>query len=442
MLPELKSVPGDMTIGLYAHEMGHVIGAPDLYDSDLSSQGIGVWSLMARGCYLGNGAWPARPDAWTSALLGWLQPQVVTGPPTLLAIPWVGTSRTAAFKLYPGGATSGPEYFLIENRQNVGTDAELPGPGLLIWHVDETRIAPGGPDPQADEARKLVDLEEAGGFQNLDLRMGTEGWNEGSHDDPFPGATGNRKFDDTTNPDAKTYDGANSGVSISHISDSGMVMTAYVGFGAAPDVPETPSDFIDVPPGRDYHDAIYGLRDAGIIDGYKLDGTWEFRPDNTVLRAQFAKMICGVMGLTVVEDDWPNPSVPFTDLGDDILPGAGVVDSLYPHEYVAICAHNQITLGKTPTTFDPWAYITRAQVVSMIVRAVDRLYPRLLTTPPPGYGGSLGDFYPEHGQNMRIAEFNGLLTGLLGFGRTWDPWSAASRGETAQMLWNLMGRLD
>jgi len=41
---------------------------------------------------------------------------------------------------------------------------------------------------------------------------------------------------------------------------------------------------------------------------------------------------------------------------------------------------------------------------------------------------------------MRIAEYNGLLTGLQGFGMGWDPWPAASRGECAQILWNVLTR--
>ena len=60
-------------------------------------------------------------------------------------------------------------------------------------------------------------------------------------------------------------------------------------------------------------------------------------PGNTVYRAQFVKMICGAAHLTVAENDWPDPSVPFIDLESevDLQPGPGVVDSLYPHEYVA-----------------------------------------------------------------------------------------------------------
>jgi hypothetical protein len=42
---------------------------------------------------------------------------------------------------------------------------------------------------------------------------------------------------------------------------------------------------------------------------------------------------------------------------------------------------------------------------------------------------------------MRTAEWNGLLAGLEGFGRTWNPWADASRGDTAQILFQLMSAL-
>ncbi len=48
--PEYWENPGDMTCGVFAHEMGHsVFGLPDLYDIDYSSYGLGDWSLMGGG---------------------------------------------------------------------------------------------------------------------------------------------------------------------------------------------------------------------------------------------------------------------------------------------------------------------------------------------------------------------------------------------------------
>ena len=222
--PEYWETAGDMTTGVYAHEMGHVLGLPDLYDRDMSSAGIGEWSLMAGGSWNGvNGDSPARLDAWSSARLGWLQPQTVDGAPAARSLAAVSASRTeSAVKLYPSGLAGGPEYFLVENRQQTGTDAGLPGGGLLVWHIDETMI--GFNDQNDDETHKLVDLEEAGGVQDLDLGTGT-----GAADDPFPGSAGARAFDDWTRPNARTYAGAASGVVLAAIGDSAASMTARIG---------------------------------------------------------------------------------------------------------------------------------------------------------------------------------------------------------------------
>jgi M6 family metalloprotease-like protein len=37
------------TIGIMVHELGHDITWPDLYDTDGSSDGVGVWSIMGSG---------------------------------------------------------------------------------------------------------------------------------------------------------------------------------------------------------------------------------------------------------------------------------------------------------------------------------------------------------------------------------------------------------
>ena len=149
-------------------------------------------------------------------------------------------------------------------------------------------------------------------------------------------------------------------------------------------------------------------------------------------------MLSGVVGLEVREDTWPDPAVPFTDLGDDVLPGDTEGDSLYPHDYVAAAYLAGITRGTTATTFAPYDGITRAQLLTMVVRAMESLHPGDLVTPPGYFECSIGDFDPLHGPNMRIAEYNELLEGLTGYGPGWSAWAPATRAETAQILWNLM----
>lgn len=186
--------------------------------------------------------------------------------------------------------------------------------------------------------------------------------------------------------------------------------------------------FADVAPSYPYYPAINGLHQAGIIDGYPGgNGTWVFRPYNPVWRAQFAKMIVGTLSIPVDE----GLVAPFGDLGADD-PG-----NLYPHEYIAAAAISGITNGTSRGHFSPWADITRAQVVTMIVRGAQSLKPGALATPPVGYAGTIPSFSDVHSSNMRIAEYNGLMTGLVGFFPGWDPWAKATRGEVAQLLWNL-----
>ena len=191
--------------------------------------------------------------------------------------------------------------------------------------------------------------------------------------------------------------------------------------------------FLDVDPTHPYYEAINGLCLAGVVDGYSVEGGKVFRPNNAVLRAQFAKMIVGSLQIPVTEDDWTEADAPFTDLEADSP------DDLYPNEYVAVAYRLGITLGKTATTFAPYVDITRAQVISMVVRAAERFKGDALLKPAAGWQGALGSYYsnPYHGDNVRIAEHSGLLAGLVGFDATWDPEARASRGEVAQIMWNM-----
>jgi hypothetical protein len=185
--------------------------------------------------------------------------------------------------------------------------------------------------------------------------------------------------------------------------------------------------FVDVPDINPYAEAINDLYNAGIITGYSTPSGTEFRPDNNVWRAQFAKMVDITLGVPVSEGF----RSPFTDLGPNDP------TSLYPHEFVAQAYAYGITQGLTPTTFGPFEDISRAQVVTMLVRALQNLRPGRLVTPPAGYDALVPSFSDIHDGNMAIAQYNGLLKELQGYGESWDPWQKASRAEVAQMLHNV-----
>src|SRR3989454_853889 len=69
-------VSEDSPLGVSVHEFGHDLGLPDLYDTDYSSDGAGVWDVMSQGAWNGapRGSSPAMFSAWSKIRLGWLTP--------------------------------------------------------------------------------------------------------------------------------------------------------------------------------------------------------------------------------------------------------------------------------------------------------------------------------------------------------------------------------
>jgi len=184
--------------------------------------------------------------------------------------------------------------------------------------------------------------------------------------------------------------------------------------------------FADVPSTHPYYEAINYLANKdnpntgdNIVNGYD-DGT--FRPNNEVVRQHFAKMIVNVLGLAVPEGNTVFKDVPETG-----------PETRYSDDFIRVAAENGITKGITPDTFGPFNPITRAQVITMSVRAIKDN----LVMPPADYKGTLGNFSDTHSENARIAEYNGLLIGLEGYYPKWDPFQKSTRGECAQILYNV-----
>ncbi len=220
--------------GVLAHQFGHVLGLPTLFDNDSSngvSQGIGNWGLMGTGVWNGNGYVPAQLSAWSRYFLNWEEYETITTDGEGFVVDHFLNHQEGATRLYKV-PISEREYFLLENRQQnpdgsldpytslpsysfkllpegeqdyyenypdlpyfnfmknryVGSEWDffLPGygmsphtdgSGILIWHIDENVIAENF-TLNFDRNRvngyaphKGVDLEEADGFQHLDTPL-------------------------------------------------------------------------------------------------------------------------------------------------------------------------------------------------------------------------------------------------------------------------------
>ncbi|MEV0726856.1 immune inhibitor A domain-containing protein [Micromonospora purpureochromogenes] len=69
--------PENGGLGVFAHEYGHDLGLPDLYDTAGGDNGVGFWSLMSSGSWLSRGkddigSTPGYMDPWSKLFLGWL----------------------------------------------------------------------------------------------------------------------------------------------------------------------------------------------------------------------------------------------------------------------------------------------------------------------------------------------------------------------------------
>jgi immune inhibitor A len=69
--------PENGGLGVFAHEYGHDLGLPDLYDTAGGENSTGFWTLMSSGSWLGTGKdsigdLPGDMTAWDKLQLGWL----------------------------------------------------------------------------------------------------------------------------------------------------------------------------------------------------------------------------------------------------------------------------------------------------------------------------------------------------------------------------------
>ncbi len=139
---------GFATIGSFCHEFGHIIGWPDLYDSNSDNgkaDGPRLFSLMDIGCYLNGGKTPPTLGILERWMMGWAEPVEITDEGTMTLNPVADNSG------YVIRTDNDNEYFTLECRGTNKTvwdskdylDYYKAGAswGLIVGHVDISSTA-------------------------------------------------------------------------------------------------------------------------------------------------------------------------------------------------------------------------------------------------------------------------------------------------------------
>jgi len=165
--------------------------------------------------------------------------------------------------------------------------------------------------------------------------------------------------------------------------------------------------FTDVSEGYQYSDAIYSLVSKGIINGYiESDGTSTFKPDNTITRAEFAKLLVLSTTPGVVHTATTNK---FPDLSVDH----------WANTYIAAAVNTGAINGYEDGTFRPENPVSYGEAVKMIVCTL-------------GYGSVVTPTEPWYNGYIQLANQIKLTKGAVGLGS-----NEAKRGLVAQLIYNI-----
>jgi len=257
--------PYPPTVGVFAHEYAHVLGLPDQYDYGNESNGTGPYSLMSYGSWnqwpvddIFSGNSPAHLDAWSKYRLGFVTPVEIASATSGVLLP--AETDPVVYKMVVP-FSGGKEYFLFENRQNIGFDEGLLlygggyAHGLAIYHIDDGVLtrnywrpneaenwkefrSEGWRKAWTGETHYGISIMQADGWWTLERG----GWGNFASD-LYPGYLGVTKFGNDTHPNSSNYyfwagsapKFGYSGVTVDKIQESGGIVSADFSF-----VPWTP----------------------------------------------------------------------------------------------------------------------------------------------------------------------------------------------------------
>ena len=201
-----------------AHEMFHVLGAPDLYhysgQGDTSLTPVGYWDVMEwnldppqhMGCYM-----KFKYGEWIPSI-----PQITTAG-TYSLNPLTSSSNNCYLI---GSPYSGTEFFILEFRK-AGTstfEASLPADGLLVYRINTTQN--GNHDGPPDE----VYVYRPNGTTSVDGDIVNA---------YFTSSVGRTAINDSTNPSSFLTDGSAGGLDICSIGSAAGSTISFT-YGSCP----------------------------------------------------------------------------------------------------------------------------------------------------------------------------------------------------------------
>lgn len=188
-------------IGAFCHEFSHVLGLPDLYDTQYSYRWAtpGEWDIMDGGCYNNNMNTPPVYSAQERFYVGWLTPTVLNQSGTY-TLSNVNSGNGQAYMVTSTGSSnlkpnnpSPKQYYLLENRQLSGWDAYLPGHGMLVWKINYSSSKWESNTVNDNKSSLGCVIVAAGGDQKYG------GYYYTSSSDPFPGTSNVKTFSPYSN---------------------------------------------------------------------------------------------------------------------------------------------------------------------------------------------------------------------------------------------------
>ena len=232
--PELRNTSTQLThIGVICHELGHVFGAPDFYDTDYDGSGgqypgTGEWDLMGSGNWNDNGKTPAHHNPYTKIFIYNWADVIDLDSACSVVMEGSSTSENSFYRYY---TTTPNEFFLLENRQLRNFDSRVPGRGLMIYHV-HPGMTPTTGTVNTRHPQKFYPVCASASTKVPNASASTYG-SINSSGCPFPGARNKTVFDDNSKPASVSWAGNNTEKPIDNIKDNPSLRTISFCFNGA-----------------------------------------------------------------------------------------------------------------------------------------------------------------------------------------------------------------